>query len=471
MPSPRVTRPDSPNPTVTGTDGDANRAPAADQPRAFRRPSDGEAARIGSAIVSLTPTSSPVATVAPTAEPACGGKCRDELISTTSVLGGLVVLLSVVLCGFCVNRRMLVRRLREQEKSDRQPFDEDEKEDLSHAVEVYGPQPVDAQPLDAAPSCPPHCAIHCALSSIWYSIARRRYISKPSPGDHDGPPAARVACSCPFTSLEMPATHAPSGAAPEAAGPSRGYDADDDERVGEAAEPAVAMAGREAAPDTGRAAAVASAQSADEDAAAATVPLPIPIAHATPRSASDGSVALSLQRSVVCGQGGRVAPQSDEGSARRLNAGERPPTGRDEMFSTATISYGDESNASHWTETSSEGTALSNRSYLADGDAQMAADEELAQVRPRPRRRGAGARVSSSLSLLAPPPSAPFRPPSPAQIHWTYVRVPPGAVEGEQLHVRTPEDLTQEVRVRRSRDGAARVHFSIQDSERGCDEI
>ena len=63
------------------------------------------------------------------------------------------------------------------------------------------------------------------------------------------------------------------------------------------------------------------------------------------------------------------------------------------MFSTATISYGDESNASHWTETSSEGTALSNRSYLADGDAQMAADEELAQVRPRPRRRGAGARV------------------------------------------------------------------------------
>ena len=65
----------------------------------------------------------------------------------------------------------------------------------------------------------------------------------------------------------------------------------------------------------------------------------------------------------------------------------------------------------------------------------------------------------------------PFRPPSPAQIHWTYVRVPPGAVEGEQLHVRTPEDLTQEVRVRRSRDGAARVHFSIQDSERGCDEI
>ena len=40
----------------------------------------------------------------------------------------------------------------------------------------------------------------------------------------------------------------------------------------------------------------------------------------------------------------------------------------------------------------------------------------------------------------------------PVQINWTYVRVPPGAVEGEQLHVRTPEDLTQEVRARRGRE-------------------
>ena len=60
-------------------------------------------------------------------------------------------------------------------------------------------------------------------------------------------------------------------------------------------------------------------------------------------------------------------------------------------------------------------------------------------------------RVCVSLSVLALLRLVPF-PPPPAQINWTYVRVPPGAVEGEQLHVRTPEDLTQEVRTRRGRE-------------------
>ena len=395
----------APVPTVTATAADANRAPAADQPHAFRRPSDEEGARAGDGSSPITPTGSPIATVAPTAVAACGGKCRDELISTTTVLAGLVVLLSVVLCGFCVNRRMLVRRLREQEKLDRQPFEEDEKEDFEHVVDMYGPQPVDAQPINASASCPPQCAVQCALSNIWFAISRRRYISKPSPGDHDGPPAARVACSCPLTSIELPAAHAPSGTLPETVRSSRGYGADDDERVGEAAEggaePAAAIVGHTAE------APAPHAQSADEDAMAATAPPPLPIAHATPRSASDGSVALSLQPSVVSGQNGggmpaRAAPQSDEGSARRLNAGERPPTGRDDMFSTATISYGDESNASHWTETSSDGTALSNRSYLADGDAQMATNEELAQVQPR--RCGADARACFSFRARVAPP-------------------------------------------------------------------